>query len=80
MLVFKLGYVCPAEVYVVKHVRPMCRQKVVAANDYQDFICRFAELFSALLGFFGGSAPVALWINSKCAIPTPNSTGTTSGT
>jgi len=58
----------------------MCRQKVVAANDYQDAICRFADLFNALLGFFGGSAPVALWISSKCAIPTANTGGTTGTT
>jgi hypothetical protein len=58
----------------------MGQQKVVAASDYQDFICRFADLFNTLLHFFGGTAPVTLWISSKCAIPTPNTGGTTTGT
>ncbi len=65
---------------MVKHIRSMCRQNVVTANDYQDFICRFAELFNTLLHFFGGSAPVTLWISSKCAIPTSNTGGTTTST
>jgi len=80
MLVFKLGLAGPVEDHVVKHVRPMGRQNVVAADEFQDMICRFAELFNALLGFFGGSAPVALWISSKCAIPTANTGGTTGTT
>lgn len=66
------------EDYQVKHIKSMSRRGVVAANEYQDLICRLAELFNALLGFFGGASPVGLWIDSKCAIPTPNpGTGTT---
>ena len=37
------------------------------------------DLFSSLLHFFGGSSPVGLWVNSKCAIPTANP-GTGTGT
>jgi hypothetical protein len=58
----------------------MCRQKVVTANEFQEVICRFADLFNALLGFFGGNAPVTLWISSKCAIPTSNTGGSTTTT
>ncbi len=70
---------CLVEDYEVKHFRPMSRRSVVTANEFQDSICRFSELFNALLHFFGGASPVGLWIDSKCAIPTPNpgTTGTT---
>jgi hypothetical protein len=65
---------------MVRHIRPIGRRDVVAANEFQDFVCRFSALFNALLGFFGGSSPVGLWIDSKCAIPTANTTGGTTTT
>jgi hypothetical protein len=64
----------------VKHVRPICRCNVVAADQTQEFICRTMEMLNALLQFFGGASPVGLWIESKCAIPTPNPSGGTGTT
>lgn len=61
----------------MKHVKPMCRRGVTAANEYQEFVCRTFEIFNALLEFFGGSSPLGQYVESKCAIPTPNTTTTT---
>lgn len=53
---------------------------MVVADQTQEFICRTMEMINALLQFFGGASPVGLWIESKCAIPTPNPSGGTGTT
>lgn len=49
--------------------------QVPKATALEDTICAVSAVLSSLLGFFGGSSPLLLFVEDKCAIPTPG-TGT----
>jgi len=56
----------------VRHVTAVTRRRNVAkATALEDTICAVSAVISALLGFFGGSSPLLLFVEDKCAIPTP---------
>ncbi|HNY85186.1 MAG TPA: hypothetical protein P5141_05960 [Candidatus Hydrogenedentes bacterium] len=63
----------------MRHVAMLTRTRAVPkATALEDTICAVSAVLSALLGFFGGSSPVLLFVEDKCAIPTPG-TNTGSG-
>ena len=60
----------------MRHVAAVTRRmQVPKATALEDTICAVSAVVSALLGFFGGSSPLLLFVEDKCAIPTPG-TGT----
>jgi hypothetical protein len=56
----------------VKHLRSLSSGQPAQANIWQDIICQFAGVLSALLGAFGGASPLTDYVDDKCLIPTPN--------
>ncbi len=59
----------------VKHVKAISMRGSAKATATEDFICAMTAILNSLLGFFGGSSPLLLFIEDKCAIPTPNTGG-----
>jgi len=56
----------------LKHVAHITRNAPAKSADWQEFVCAFTVALNALLSFFGGSSPLALYIEDKCDIPQPN--------
>lgn len=60
----------------MKHISKLSQPSLNKAGEWEDFICVVVQTANTILGFFGGSSPFLLFIDSKCAIPTPNDSTT----
>ncbi|NIA13956.1 MAG: hypothetical protein GWP08_07735 [Nitrospiraceae bacterium] len=56
----------------MKHITLVTKRNPRQADDWQDFVCIFANLLKTLLGSFGGASPLIQWIDGKCDLPDPN--------
>lgn len=58
----------------MKHMTKVTQSPVAKAGGWQDNVCIIAQTLNAILGFFGGSSPILMYVDDKCAIPAPNDT------
>jgi len=59
----------------MRHVKSISTVQSKPANEFQDAICAFASAFSAIIAAFGGSSPIAEYIDGKCAFEVPDGGG-----
>ena len=60
----------------MKHLTKISQIKPAPADGVQDFLCFAAEALNAFLTIIGGALPVTTYVESKCAIPVANESGT----
>ena len=53
----------------MKHVKSLTKQTPANAAIWQEILCQVNAFVAALLGSFGGAAPILAFIEEKCDLP-----------